>query len=373
MLMLCPVAVSAFSSAYPVRDREGASLRFNRVRDRPQPVRPFRPAATRAMLIAIVILAGSPVPIRALPPCVRSAGRAPPLLKCLAFRRGENRDARRSTQGAPDDRSYRQTGASRHRGDRPRRPGRRGRGRGTLVLARMRSGLALSLVLHSLLLLGLAFWYFAPKVNQSAKFDSRLAGSERGVEDGLESLGGLNTTLTMPEVPTPSPDIPDPVLSSIKPLEIEPVQPKVTSLVGSDRASAEGGMKNNNPGAGAGDGFGLARFGQGGRWFAVSRSRLAIPSSLSSGTLMPTSTSTSSSRAARRSTGKNRRGGKAASSTSTIPKVSGPRISTGFVTTPTAARRSRGRDRRRIQMVCGLLERLWRYPQADELEGSDQA
>ena len=42
------------------------------------------------------------------------------------------------------------------------------------------------------------------------------------------------------------------------------VQPKITSLIGSDRASAEGGMKNNNPGAGAGDGFGLARFGQGG-------------------------------------------------------------------------------------------------------------
>ncbi len=128
----------------------------------------------------------------------------------------------------------------------------------------MRRGLALSLVLHTLLLIGLACWYIERKMSQSAKFDSRLAGSERGVEDGLESLGGLNTTLTMPEAPTPSSDLPDPVLSSIKPLEVESIQPKVTSLIGSDRASAEGGMKNNNPGAGAGDGFGLARFGQGG-------------------------------------------------------------------------------------------------------------
>jgi len=125
-------------------------------------------------------------------------------------------------------------------------------------------GLILSLVLHALLLLCLAFWYFAPKISQAARFDSRLAGSERGVEDGLESLGGLNTALTTPEAPTPSNDMPDPMLSSIKPLEIEPPQPKITALVGSDRASAEGGMKNNNPGAGNGDGFGLARFGQGG-------------------------------------------------------------------------------------------------------------
>jgi hypothetical protein len=128
----------------------------------------------------------------------------------------------------------------------------------------MLRGLVLSLVLHALLLLCLAFWYFAPKVTQSARFDSRLAGSDRGVEDGLENLGGLNTALTIPEAPTPSPEIPDPMLTSIKPLEIEQLSPKLTSLVGADRASAEGGIKNNNPGAGAGDGFGLARFGEGG-------------------------------------------------------------------------------------------------------------
>jgi hypothetical protein len=121
-----------------------------------------------------------------------------------------------------------------------------------------------SFVLHGLLLLCLALWYLAPRVNLTRKFDGRLAGSERGVEDGLTSLGGLNTELTIPEAPVPSRDIPDPVLTSIKPLEIERLEPKFTSLIGSDRPSAAGGIRNNNPGAGDGDGFGLARFGQGG-------------------------------------------------------------------------------------------------------------
>jgi len=125
-------------------------------------------------------------------------------------------------------------------------------------------GWASSLALHALLLLCLAFWYFAPKVNLPKTFDTRLAGSERGVEEGLTNTGGLNTTLTIPEVPTPTPALADPVLASLKPLEIQPLEPKITNLIGGDRASAEGGMKNDNPGAGEGDGFGLARFGQGG-------------------------------------------------------------------------------------------------------------
>jgi len=125
-------------------------------------------------------------------------------------------------------------------------------------------GWAYSLVLHTLLLLGLAFWYFSPRVRPPLAFDSRLMGSERGVEDGLNRLGGLNAEFTMPEVPTPSRALPDPVLASIKPLEFEPPKPKLTGLIGADRASAEGGLRNNNPGAGDGDGFGLARFGEGG-------------------------------------------------------------------------------------------------------------
>lgn len=124
-------------------------------------------------------------------------------------------------------------------------------------------GWASSLVLHAILLLGLAFWYFAPKMNQQRPLNTRLAGSEMGVEDGISNTGGLNSELTLPPAPTPS--APDPVLSALKPLDVPALEPKVNvKLPGSDQASADGGLLNNNPGAGNGDGFGLARFGQGG-------------------------------------------------------------------------------------------------------------
>jgi hypothetical protein len=128
----------------------------------------------------------------------------------------------------------------------------------------MLQGWVSSLVLHALLLVCLGFWIVTQKLTPQVRLDSRLAGSERGVEDGLTNFGGLNTALMVPEVPEPSRELPDPALMSIKPLEIEPVAPKVTNLVGRNRASADGGIDNNNPGAGDGDGFGLARFGQGG-------------------------------------------------------------------------------------------------------------
>jgi hypothetical protein len=125
-------------------------------------------------------------------------------------------------------------------------------------------GWASSLALHIAFLLLLACLYFAPKVNPPRTLSGRLAGSERGVEEGLSNLGGLNTALTIPEAPAPSPALPDPLMASIKPIDIQQPEPKFTNLVGRDRASADGGIKNNNPGAGDGDGFGLARFGQGG-------------------------------------------------------------------------------------------------------------
>ena len=124
-------------------------------------------------------------------------------------------------------------------------------------------GLASSLVLHALLLLGLAGWYFAPKTKPPRTFDTRLAGSERGVEDGLTNTGGLNNTLTMPEPQAVPP--PDPVPSSIKPFDFATLEPKISAnLSGSGQSSAEGGLNSNNSGAGNGDGFGLARFGSGG-------------------------------------------------------------------------------------------------------------
>jgi len=123
-------------------------------------------------------------------------------------------------------------------------------------------GWASSLVLHGLVLLALAFWYFAPKAPQARAFDTRLAGTEMGVDEGLTITGGLNTPLAMPEALTPAPE---PVLTALKPLDVPPPEiKKARRLGGAEKPSGEGGMDSNNPGAGDGDGFGLAKFGQGG-------------------------------------------------------------------------------------------------------------
>jgi hypothetical protein len=118
-----------------------------------------------------------------------------------------------------------------------------------------------SIALHAILLIIVACWYFPPRPNKPREFSTRLAGSEMGVEDGLTATGGLNSTLTIAEAPAPA--TPDPVLAAVQPLEVATPEPKV-NLPGAKAASAEGGFKNDNPGAGIGDGFGLAKFGQGG-------------------------------------------------------------------------------------------------------------
>jgi hypothetical protein len=131
-----------------------------------------------------------------------------------------------------------------------------------LSIATLKS-MASSLVLHAFLLIGLACWYFAPTTRPPRAFDSRLAGSERGVEDGLTNTGGLNRMIAMPEPEAAPP--PDPVMSSIRRVDVTALEPKVgTNLSGASQASADGGIASNNPGAGNGDSFGLARFGSGG-------------------------------------------------------------------------------------------------------------
>jgi len=124
-------------------------------------------------------------------------------------------------------------------------------------------GWASSIALHALFLLCLAFWYFGPSINTPRPLNARLAGSERGVEDGTSLTGGLNTSFTIPAAEGPAP--PEPVMSSIAPLEVSPLEASpALELSGAAKPSADGGIENNNPGAGDGDGFGLARFGQGG-------------------------------------------------------------------------------------------------------------
>jgi hypothetical protein len=124
-------------------------------------------------------------------------------------------------------------------------------------------GFATSIALHGLLLLVLAFWYFAPKVQQARVFDTRMAGSDMGVADGLSLTGGLNSELEMPKG---TPELsPAPTVSTLNaPIDLKPLDVKTKDLFGAKERSVAGGLKNNNPGAGNGDGFGLARFGSGG-------------------------------------------------------------------------------------------------------------
>ncbi len=122
-------------------------------------------------------------------------------------------------------------------------------------------GWSTSLTLHGLILVALALWIIVPKSNPPKVFSTRLAGSENGVEEGMNRTGGLNTQSEMTITPEPTPA---PALTGLKPLDMAALEVKAPEIVGSSKASAGGGMNNNNPGAGDGDGFGLAKFGQGG-------------------------------------------------------------------------------------------------------------
>jgi hypothetical protein len=120
-------------------------------------------------------------------------------------------------------------------------------------------GWAGSVSLHVLLLLILAFWYFAPRSKALVAFDSRLAGSPHGIPEAESLTGGLNTALPMPAAPLEMSASTAPSLSA---MELTPIEPDLR--FGMNRTATGGGGPNDNPGAGDGDGFGLAKFGEGG-------------------------------------------------------------------------------------------------------------
>ena len=68
-------------------------------------------------------------------------------------------------------------------------------------------GWAASLGIHFVLLLILGLWYFAPPATKVKSFDTRLAGTEFGSDDGMSSTGGLDTPLPPPEAMAPSPEL----------------------------------------------------------------------------------------------------------------------------------------------------------------------
>ncbi|MFI5455129.1 MAG: YfaP family protein [Isosphaerales bacterium] len=119
-----------------------------------------------------------------------------------------------------------------------------------------------SVTMHAILLVILAFWYFAPRLNEPVKFDSRLAGSPNGVIEGETLTGGLNTPLPMPAPPLVDTELAADSLSLAQ-LELKTIEPEIRFRT-AKKPTGGGGAPNNNPGAGDGDGFGLARFGEGG-------------------------------------------------------------------------------------------------------------
>jgi hypothetical protein len=117
-----------------------------------------------------------------------------------------------------------------------------------------------SLSLHVVLLIGLGLWYLTPPVRKDVAIDGRLGGSLNGVPEGITLEGGLNTpddVQGMPENLFEAP-IDVPIVLDQAPLELETIRGSRA------KPSAGGGRLNDNEGAGDGDGFGLARFGDGG-------------------------------------------------------------------------------------------------------------
>lgn len=138
-------------------------------------------------------------------------------------------------------------------------------------------GLGSSVALHAVLLLIMALWWFAPKARPTATLDTRLAGSDMGVEDGLTLLGGLNSEVAMPEGVQATPEI-EKALSNVQSIDMPKFEvANKNEAPGAEKATGGGGLKNNNPGAGAGDGFGLAKFGSGGEQIGGVEVRVGDP------------------------------------------------------------------------------------------------
>jgi hypothetical protein len=151
-----------------------------------------------------------------------------------------------------------------------------------------------SLTLHTVLLLSLAFWYFAPRSARPAEFESRMPGSLDGRIDGNQLDGGSNgspVSLTgelaalepSPAVIQPEMPVPSPTESPSVNLARSPVTLQVAASVRAEREPARGGGRRpgdgiaGNWGAGNGAGFGLAKFGDGGETIRGVKVRVGDP------------------------------------------------------------------------------------------------
>ncbi len=113
-------------------------------------------------------------------------------------------------------------------------------------------GWVVSAILHGILLIILALWVFSPPGKAPPQFDTRIAGSEFGVPEGVNMLGGVDTPINMP---TPIPTS-EPTATKFATL-------KTDDIMITNPSAGFAGNTGKNPGAGLGDGFGLAKLGSG--------------------------------------------------------------------------------------------------------------
>ena len=113
-------------------------------------------------------------------------------------------------------------------------------------------GWVISGIFHTLLLIGLGLWVFSPPTKAPHQFDSRIAGSEFGVAEGVNLLGGVDSPIIMP-APIPTAATSDTKFATLKSDDLMITNPSAGFV----------GQAGNNPGAGLGDGFGLAKLGNG--------------------------------------------------------------------------------------------------------------
>jgi hypothetical protein len=128
-------------------------------------------------------------------------------------------------------------------------------------------GWAWSVAMHAILLLCLAIWVIPNEIGKRIKqIDTRLAGSEAGSELSNQLTGGIgiDTPLAMPDVASPVES--GPTFTSVPLSQLNLEAPKLNAPPSGQRATAKGSGPNlgGGPQAGNGDGFGVAKFGQGG-------------------------------------------------------------------------------------------------------------
>lgn len=129
-------------------------------------------------------------------------------------------------------------------------------------------GWSISIACHAVFLLLLALWYFSPKLDGPKTLNAQLdAGSPFGDESGDQLKGGLGmeTQLSMPLGPQPALEAPPTQITTIPVADLD-LRPSLSAHAAAASAAANGGGVNlSNPGmGGAGDGFGVAKYGHGG-------------------------------------------------------------------------------------------------------------